>query len=401
MTAWLSVVGLGEEGLDGLTPTARALVDQAEVLIGGARVFAMVPEDGRERLSWPNPLSAMIGEIAARRGQRVCVLATGDPLHYGIGVTLAKHIAIEEMTVIPAPSAFALACARLGWSRAEVETLTLHGRPLELLNLHMAPDARLLVMSEDGDTPGKVASLLKARGFGPSRLVVLEEMGAAAESRIEATAEGWNAPRCKDLNTIAVECRAGEDATFHPRLPGLPDDAFEHDGQITQREVRAITLSALAPMPGARLWDVGAGAGSIAIEWLRAAKRTEATAIERDPARRAAMARNAAALGVPGLEIIEGEAPAALDGLKPPDAVFIGGGLTAPGLIEACWDRLKPKGRLVANAVTVESETVLARASDRFGGSLTRIAISRAEPLGQFGAWRGLIPVTQLAALKP
>jgi precorrin-6Y C5,15-methyltransferase (decarboxylating) len=400
MTVWLNVVGIGTDGLEGLSPAARTLVATAEILIGGERHLAMVPGNGADRMDWQWPIERTFEAIAAKRGKRVTVLATGDPMSFGIGVALSKHFDAEEMAVIPHIGAFTLACSRLNWPLHEVETLTLHGRPLERLNLHMAPGARLLILSENGDTPGKVASALKARGFGPSRLVVLEEMGAAGESRIEATAEGWNAPRCKDLNTIAVECRAGKDATFHARVPGLPDDAFEHDGQITKREVRAITISALAPVPGARLWDVGAGSGSIAIEWLRAADRTEATAIERQAARRAAIARNAAALGVPDLEIVEGSAPAALGGLKAPDAVFIGAALTAPGLIEACWDRLKPKGRLVANAVTVESEAVLARASDGFGGRLTRIAISRAEPLGQYGAWRGLIPVTQLAAIK-
>ena len=400
MTVWLNVVGIGADGLEGLSPAARTLIATAEILIGGERHLSMVPGNGAERMGWQWPIERTLDAIAAKRGKRVTVLATGDPMSFGIGAALSKHFDPSEMAVIPHIGAFALACARLNWPLQEVETLTLHGRPLELLNLHIAPDARLLILSEDGDTPGKVASLLKARGFGPSRLVVLEELGAATESRIEATAQGWNAPRCKDLNTIGVECRQGEDAAFHPRVPGLPDEVFEHDGQITKREVRAITLSALAPMPGAHLWDVGAGSGSIAIEWLRAAERTEATAIERIAARRAVIARNAAALGVPELEIIEGEAPAALDGLGAPDAVFIGGGLTAPGLIEACWDALRPKGRLVANAVTVESEAVLARARDSFGGSLTRIAISRVEPLGQYGAWRGLIPVTQLAAVK-
>ncbi len=400
MTPWLSVVGLGEEGLDGLTPTARALVDQAEVLIGGARVFAMVPEDGRERLSWPNPLSAMIGEIAARRGQRVCVLATGDPLHHGIGVTLAKHIPIEEMTVIPAPSAFALACARLGWSRAEVETLTLHGRPLELLHPAVRPGAKILLLSNGAETPAEVAGLLRDRGYGPSRIVVLEHMGGPEERRHEGTAGDWDARQVAEFNTVAVACVAAPGAALLPHTPGLPDDAFRHDGQMTKREVRAITLAALAPVPGQLLWDVGAGAGSVAIEWLRADPRCRAIAIEHNQDRIALMAGNAGALGVPELEIVAGAAPAALAGLAAPDAVFLGGGLRTSGVFEAAWAALGPGGRLVANAVTLEGAAALARWHEEHGGELIRIAISRASPVGAATVLRPMFPVTQLRLTK-
>ena len=400
MTPWLSIIGLGEDGLAGLTPTARALFDQAEVLIGGRRVFAMVPEDGRQRLSWPSPPSALIEEIAARRGQRVCVLATGDPLHYGIGVALAKAVPMDEMVVIPAPSAFSLACARLGWTVSEVEPLTLHGRPLAILHPAIQPGARLLLLSNDAATPDRVAELLCARGYGPSRMAVLEHMGGAKERRLDATAEAWQPGRAADFNTIAVDCIAGPDAALLPRSPGLPDEAFRHDGQMTKREVRAVTLSALQPVPGQLLWDLGAGAGSIAIEWMRSHRRCRAVAVERDADRIALIAGNAAALGTPGLEIVEGEAPGALDGLEAPDAAFIGGGLRADGNFETCWDRLKPGGRLVANAVTVEGEQALARWRAELGGELTRIAISRAGAVGSYTGWRPLMPVTQLRAVK-
>ena len=400
MTPWLSIVGLGEDGLPGLAPAARALLDNAEVLIGGTRHLDMVPDDGRERLTWPSPLGAIVEEITRRRGQRVCVLATGDPMHYGIGVTLAKAVPMDEMVIIPAPSAFSLACARLGWTLSEVEPLTLHGRPLALLHPAIQPGARLLLLSNDAATPDQVAELLRARGYGPSRMVVLEHMGGAKERRLDATAEAWQPGRVADFNTIAVDCLAGPDAALLPRTPGLPDEAFRHDGQMTKREVRAVTLSALQPVPGQLLWDLGAGSGSIAIEWMRSHPRCRAIAVERYADRIALIAGNAAALGTPGLEIVEGEAPGALDGLEAPDAAFIGGGLRADGNFETCWDRLKPGGRLVANAVTVEGEQALARWRAELGGELTRIAVSRAGAVGPYTGWRPLMPVTQLRAVK-
>ncbi|MEE9251260.1 MAG: precorrin-6y C5,15-methyltransferase (decarboxylating) subunit CbiE [Alphaproteobacteria bacterium] len=400
MNAWLNVIGIGADGLQGLSPAARALVETAEVLVGGERHLAMMPVGGAERLIWELPLDRSLDAIKARRGKRVTVLATGDPMCFGIGATLARHFSAGEIAVIPTLSAFTLACARLNWPFEAVETLTLHGRPLEHLNLLLYPGARLLLLAENGATPARVAELLRARGFGPSPMIVLEELGGAKESRVEGTAESWDAPRCKDLNTIAVACRAGPKAVIHSRVPGLADQAFEHDGQITRREARAVTLSALAPLPGALLWDVGAGCGSVAIEWLRAALRASAVAIERKPERAATMARNATALGVPHLEIIAGEAPFVLEGLNTPDAVFIGGGLTAPGLFEACWNALGTGGRLVANAVTVEGEALLSRHGKALGGTLTRIAVSRLEPLGAFSAFRPSMPVTQLVIVK-
>ena len=400
MKPWLSVVGLGEDGLDGLSPVARALVDAAQVLVGGKRHLAMLPDGDAERFGWRLPITDTVADIVARRGLRVVVLATGDPMSYGIGVTLARQVAIEEMTVIPAPGAFSLACARLGWPMAAVTALTLHGRPLELLHLHLAAGARLLILSHDGATPAAVARRLTERGYGPSRVTVFEHMGGAAERRLDGTAEAWGAAACADLNTVAVDCRAAPGTPPRPRVPGLPDDAFAHDGQITKRELRAVTLAKLAPIPGARLWDVGAGCGSIAIEWLRAAPEGAAVAVERDAGRCDLIARNAADLGVPLLNVVGGTAPAALAGLQAPDAVFIGGGITADGLAEACWQALPPGGRLVANVVTVEGEAALAELRRRFGGELTRIAVSRAEPLGPHQGWRPLLPVTQLAVTK-
>lgn len=401
MTPWLSIVGLGEDGLEGLSSAAAALVANAEVLIGGERHLGLIPDDGRERLTWPSPLKLLIPEIQRRRNQRVCVLATGDPLCYGVGTTLARHIPIEEMTILPGASAFALACARLGWSLPDSDTLTLHGRPVELINAYLQPDARILALSDSAATPAQVAGLLCAQGYGDSAVTVLEHMGGPKERRLDARAKDWNGRAVADFNTIAVQCVAGPDARSCPRVAGLPDSAFQHDGQLTKREVRAATLAALAPVPSQLLWDVGAGCGSVAIEWMRADPRNKAVAVERKAERRSLIAANAAALGAPTLKVVAGEAPAALDGLPPPDAVFIGGGLTTAGLFEACWAALRPGGRLVANAVTLEGEQALFAQRADVGGDLTRIAVSRAEPVGPFTGWRPLMPVTQFAARKP
>jgi precorrin-6B C5,15-methyltransferase / cobalt-precorrin-6B C5,C15-methyltransferase len=398
---WLSVVGIGDDGLASLSPAARALIEAGEVLVGGERHLAKLPRHPATRLAWRRPLAATLDEIAAHRGRRVVVLASGDPMCCGVGELLHRHFPPGELRVVPAPSAFSLACARLGWPRTEIETLSLHGRPLELVHRWLWPGARLIALSRDGATPGKVAALLVARGFGPSRMWAFAHMGGQRETRIEGSAEGWPGAACPDLNTLAIECAAGPGARVLSPVPGLPDEAFASDGMLTKREVRAATLARLEPLPGQLLWDVGAGSGSVAIEWLRAARRARAVAIEREAARCARIATNALDLGVPELEVVQGAAPAALAGLAPPDAVFIGGGVTNPGLLEACWQALRPGGRLVANAVTLEAEAMLLEAAERWGGELARIAIARAVPVGRFRSWRPLMPVTQLALKKP
>jgi precorrin-6B C5,15-methyltransferase / cobalt-precorrin-6B C5,C15-methyltransferase len=396
---WLSVIGIGEDGLAGLAPAARTLVEQAQVLVGGERHLALVPGFAGERLTWRTPLADTLPEIAARRGQRVVVLASGDPLWYGVGALLVRHFGREEMVVLPGPGAFSLAAARMQWPIADCVPLTLHGRPLERLALFLTPEARLLILSEDGGTPARVAKFLTERGWGESALTVLEHMGGPTERRREGMASAWSESRVADLNSLAVECVAGPGARPRSRLAGLPDDAFRHDGQITKRVVRAATLAALAPLPNETLWDVGAGSGSISIEWLRGGGG-DAIAIERDPARASLVAENAALLGVPELKIVHGEAPAALRDLPAPDAVFLGGGTGAPGLFKSAWDRLRPGGRLVANAVTVASEGRLAAWHQAQGGRLVRIAVAEAEPLGGGQGWRALMPVTQLTLVK-
>jgi precorrin-6B C5,15-methyltransferase / cobalt-precorrin-6B C5,C15-methyltransferase len=399
---WLSVVGIGEDGLAGLTPAGRALVETAEVLVGGARHLGMVSQGGgAERLLWERPLDRTIEAIAERRGRDVTVLASGDPLWYGIGVTLVRRFSRDEMTIVPQPSAFSLAAARLAWPVADCTMITLHGRPLDTLRLHLAPGRRILALSEDGDTPRAVAQLLTGLGWGPSRLAVFANLGGGHEAIVEDDAQSWGNRRVGALNTIAISCRGTPGARALPRFAGLPDDAFEHDGLLTKQEVRAATLSALAPLPGQSLWDVGAGCGSIAIEWLRAGEGRSAIAIERIPARAVVIARNASSLGVPGLRIITGTAPEALDGLPMPDAIFVGGGVGEPGLLPLLWARLPPGGCLVANVVSPKGEVQLLDWHASHGGALTRIAVSRVEPVGPHHLWRSLAPVTQLAVTKP
>ena len=402
MTAWLTVIGLGEDGLDGISPAARALIDGAELLVGGERHLSKVPDNGTERLSWKGGFHEQVVVLEKHKGKRVVVLASGDPFCYGVGSVLARHYEADEIFTVPAPGAFSLAASRMGWSLPDLESLTIHGRPLETLNRFLFSGLRLLVLSRDGDSPAEVAALLTARGFGPSSITVLEHLGGDLENRLDGTASDWKHKRAADLNTLAIDCRAEAGATLYPRVPGLPEKAFEHDGQITKREVRAATLSALRPMPGQLLWDIGAGSGSVAIEWLRAERMAGATAVERNPVRAAAIARNALNLGVPHLNIVEGDAPEAFEDLEgTPDAVFLGGGVSQANLLPACWERLGPGGRLVANAVTIEAGEHLLAFRRAVGGALTRISVERAGPVGSLSGFKPLMAVTQLAVIKP
>jgi precorrin-6B C5,15-methyltransferase / cobalt-precorrin-6B C5,C15-methyltransferase len=403
MHKWLSIVGMGEDGLEGVNAVGRSLLTQATLIVGGERHLAMLPpDDPRKKLLWTSPIADSIQQIIQRRGESICVLCSGDPMCCGIGVTLLRKIPIAEMTIVPAASAFSLACARLGWSLSDVETLSLCGRDPALLNAVLYPGARILILSADKTTPATVAERLTQQGYGDSQITVLERMGGNHERMVTGTASTWESSDLADLNTIAITLYpiSPYPTTYAPHTAGLPDNAYHHDGQLTKREVRAVTLSALAPLPGQLLWDIGAGCGSIAIEWLRSDRRCHAIAIEQCSTRLQYIANNANALGVPHLKIVAGEAPSVLKDLPEPDAIFIGGGLMTPDLLETCWQSLRPRGRLVVNAVTVESEQLLFQWQGKLGGELTRIAIQRAEPIGKFLGWKAMAPITQWVAVK-
>lgn len=399
---WLSIVGIGEDGAAGLSPVARGLVAKAEIVFGGKRHLQLASEIiGGAARPWPSPFERGVEEVLAARGRSVCVLASGDPFYYGVGAVLMRHLDPRETVTVPAPSAFSLAAARLGWSLSEVTPLSLHARALDLVRPHLQPGARLLALTSDGEAPAALARLLAATGFGPSRLTVMEALGGPRERARTTTAASFGFGAVDPLNTVAIEVIAAPGARVLARTAGLPDSLYEHDGQITKREIRAMTLSALAPRRGERLWDIGAGSGSVAIEWMLADPSLHATAIEARADRAARIRRNAAAFGVPGLKVIEGHAPAALAQLATPDAIFVGGGASEPSVLGAAIAALRPNGRLVANAVTLGTESVLIARHAELGGELVRIALARAEPVGGKIGWRPAMPVTQWVWEKP
>lgn len=400
MSPWLTVVGIGEDGFKGLGRNARHALLRASRIIGGQRQLDLLPVCIRaERELWPSPFS--LEALLARRFEPICVLASGDPMYYGVGASLARQVAADELLILPAPSSVSLAAARLGWPLQDVVTLSVVARPVAALNAHLASGVRLLVLSNDGQSPAAIAALLRSSGFGPSRLSVFEHLGGSAERRIDDYAESWQDPPIATLNLIAIDCLADAHTPRLSRLAGLPDAAFKHDGQLTKRDVRAMTLARLAPIPGELLWDVGAGSGSIGIEWMRAHPSCRALAIEADAGRQQLIEHNRDALGVPGLQLIRGSAPQALAGLETPDAIFIGGGVTRDGVLDTCWHHLRPGGRLVANAVTLQSEMTLMNWRAQHGGELTRIHVAQAQPLGEFDTWRQALPITLLEVIKP
>lgn len=400
MSPWLTVIGIGEDGFKGLGRNARHALLRASRIIGGQRQLDLLPVCIRgERQLWPSPFS--LEPVLARRGEPVCVLASGDPMLYGVGASLARQVAAEELLILPAPSSVSLAAARLGWPLQDVMTLSVVARPLAALNAHLASGVRLLVLSNDGQSPAAIAALLVESGFGASRLSVFEHLGGADEQRLDGVAQDWPHASVADLNLVAIDCLADANTPRLSRLAGLPDTAFKHDGQLTKRDVRAMTLARLAPLPGELLWDVGAGSGSIGIEWMRAHPSCRALAIEADAGRQSLIEHNRDALGVPGLQLVRGTAPAALDGLETPDAIFIGGGVTRDGVLDTCWQHLRPGGRLVANAVTLQSEMTLMAWRAQHGGELTRLHVAQAQPLGEFDTWRQALPITLLDVIKP
>jgi precorrin-6Y C5,15-methyltransferase (decarboxylating) len=399
---WLSIVGIGEDGIEGLSALARGLVSGAEIVFGGKRHLGLAAAliHGAVR-PWPSPFESAVAEVLAQRGRQVCVLASGDPYLYGIGALLARHVAPSETVVVPSPSAFSLAAARLGWPLADCALVSLHGRELDRVRPHLQPGARVLALTSDGEGPAALAGLLASIGFAASRFTVLEALGGPRERIRATTAAEFDLGAIDPLNTVAIEVVAQDGARIIARAAGLPDILFEHDGQITKREVRAVTLSSLAPRRGELLWDVGAGAGSVAIEWMLADTSLRAVAIETHPERAARIRRNAASLGVPGIEIVQGAAPAALAGLPVPDAIFVGGGASDAGVLDAVVAALRGDGRLVVNAATLQTEAALLARHGVLGGELIRIAIARAEPVGSMTALRPALPVTQWRWVKP
>ncbi|WP_246023164.1 precorrin-6y C5,15-methyltransferase (decarboxylating) subunit CbiE [Nocardia yunnanensis] len=456
----LVVVGIGADGWDGLGGAARRALADCEVMLGSARQLALIPdsESAAQRVPWPSPLvPALPGLLERYAGRRLTVLASGDPMFFGIGATLAKMVGPQRLRVLPQPSSASLACARLGWALQDTPVVSAVARPVETVLAELSDGRRLLVLSSDEHTPARVAELLAANGFGASTLTVLEQLGGPGERVFGATAAHWPHPPGDALNLVAIGAVADPTAPRLTRIPGLPDAVYGGDGQLTKAEVRALTLSALAPAPGELLWDVGGGSGTIAIEWCRTHPACRAVTFERSDSRRKQIAENAAALGVPGVRVL-GAAPeafAAADEADPgrgspapdeagsaratrlpdeagsaratrlpdgdssargsqvpgeagsaretrgPDAIFLGGGLTQDGMVDACWQRLRPGGRLVAAAVTAESEALLVRLAGEHGGVLRRFQVYRAEPLGGFTAWRPQLPVTHWAVVKP
>ena len=403
---WLSIVGIGEDGVEGLSRAARDLIQAAVVVFGGARHLALAaPLIRGAARPWGTPFDSALTEVLKLRGSAVCVLASGDPFNHGVGSILSRHVACEETVSLPAPSAFSLAASRLLWPLPQTSLLSLCGRSLDYIRPHLHPGARILILASDQDAPAKLARLLCEIGFGTSRITVLESLAGPRERLRSAPANAFDLESIDPLNTMAVEVVAGEGARILPKAAGLADELFEHDGQITKREIRSLTLSALAPRRGELLWDVGAGSGSVSIEWLLADGSLSAVAVEQRSDRAARIDRNAAAFGVPHLTVIEGSAPAALAGLEVPDAVFIGGGASTPGMIDAVQSALRSGGRLVVNSVALESEMILLRRQSQCGGSLARIAIARAGPIGgedaRMTGWRPALPITQWVWVKP
>ena len=401
MSRWLTIIGMGEDGYDGLSAAARLAISEAEVVVGSARLLAFLPPLTTERREWPQPFSAVVELIKPLKGRCTVVLATGDPLNYGVARKLLEFVPFAEMRIIPHISALSLAAARLGWSLPDCDTLTLHGRDAANIEPFIQPGARLIVLTADATTVAEVARRLVARGFGKSMVTVLENMGGPRECITSFAAACPPQQDFSDLNTLGIACIAAPDAKIFSRLAGLPDDAFVHDGQLTKREVRASTLAALAPAPDQLLWDVGAGCGSVAIEWMRGMRGCEAIAFESDAARLQMIAANADALGAPRLKIAAGTAPASFAGQPAPDAVFIGGGLGDAGLFEAAWMALRPGGRMVANVVTLEGELHLVDLQEKHGGDLVRMEISNLTRVGPFRALKPRMAVLQWRARKP
>ncbi len=399
-SAWLTIIGLGEDGLEGLADKTRQIIDNAEIIIASKRLLKMLPDSKAEKHCWPTPFDPMIAKLKSWKGRRIIMLATGDPMWYGAGSTLARYLGPKELHIIPSPSAFSLVAARIGWPLAETELLSLHGRPASLIIPYLQPDTRLIALTSGHDTIIKVAEILNQTGYGDSTIYVFENMGGKFEQYHSFSPQAIPPIQFSAFNTMAIRCKLSASGQILPRTPGLPDSAFRHDGQLTKQAVRATTIAALAPVPGQLLWDIGAGCGSIAIEWSRCHRLNRAIAFEASKPRIDYIRSNMDLLGTPFIEIIEGKAPQSLAGQPAPDAIFIGGGITEPEMISTCFKALRTHGRLIANSVTNEGEAALLKAAGQFGGELTRIAISNTVKIGGKTAFRPALPITQWRLVK-
>jgi len=402
MSNWLDIIGMTEAGRAALSGFAVDLIANAEVIAGPERHIAEVNEinPDAESVVWQPTLKAMIDQALGLRGRRAVILASGDPNWFGIGSTLRRHLDPEEFAIHPAPSSFQLAVARLGWPMQNCVQLSLHARAPEKLHPHILPGNRIVALTSDATTLHAVADMLVSRGFGQSRLSVLENLGGPEEKITSFPASEAMGQAIGDFYVLGIDCIADADAPLLPPVPGLADSAFESDGQLTKSDVRAMTLARLQPVPGALLWDVGAGSGSVGIEWMRAARDANAICFERDTERCARMRQNALRLGAPDLEIVEGSAPEKLAGQAQPDAVFLGGGVADPAVFTACWAALKAGGRLVANAVTLDGEAALIERQAIHGGTLTRIEISVLDQIGAQRVMRPRMAVLQWQVVK-
>jgi precorrin-6B C5,15-methyltransferase / cobalt-precorrin-6B C5,C15-methyltransferase len=400
MKPWLTIIGIGEEGFEGLSSKARLALASSQNIIGSKRTLAMLPNNAATHHEWPQPFSAVVDQLKPLHGTSTAILATGDPMNYGVARKLLTFISKSEVTIIPHLSAFTLAAARMGWSLPDCDCFTIHGRPAANVETFIQPDARLLILTQDETSPAEVCRRLTARGFETSEVTVLENLGGGKEKTTTFKAKALPDQNWSPLNTLAIHCIASPNAKIWSRLAGLPDDAFEHDGQLTKREVRAATLAALAAAPDQLLWDVGAGAGSIAIEWMRSTRGCEAIAIEPDDARCAMIATNMDQLGTPRLKLVKGSAPEALKGLEAPHAIFIGGGIDDEGVFETCWQHLRPHGTLVANTVTLEGERRLITLQEKHGGDLIRMDVSTLTHVGDMRALRPRMSVLQWRVRK-
>jgi precorrin-6Y C5,15-methyltransferase (decarboxylating) len=398
MTAWLHIIGIGEDGLDGLTANARACIASADYIVGGKRHHGLIGACAAKQINWPSPFDALTSELQALRGKNVVVLATGDPLWFSVGNRIAASFDLDEVRFYPHVSAFQLASSKMGWALQDATCLSVHGRPIERIKPHLQNGQKLLLLTSNGAAVAEIAAMLTNLGFGPSKLIALANMGGADEVRFDGIAQNWTHD-VPDLNTVAVECKTLPNTQTLPVGYGLPDSAFLHDGTMTKQDVRAVTMAKLMPMPNALLWDVGCGCGSVAVEWMRSANNARAIGIEARADRREMALKNAQNLGGFNLQLIAGKAPEGLNGLTSPDAIFIGGGLSAE-VFDLCYAALKPMGRLVCNAVTLGSEQVLLGKYTALGGSLTKLQFAQASPIGGKVGWKPAMPVTQYSLVK-